>query len=118
MCGLTGFFRPNDSVPPSSDEQRALERMNDAIAHRGPDEDGTWVGPGIGLAARRLSIIDVASSQQPRISPSGNTVCVFNGEIYNFQALREELASRVGVAETEVDAVLSFGGFCRSIAVT
>jgi len=91
MCGLTGFFRPSDTSPPSRSEQRALERMNDAITHRGPDEDGTWLGPGIGLAARRLSIIDVATSQQPRLSPSGHSICVFNGEIYNFLALREEL---------------------------
>ncbi len=91
MCGLTGFFRPNDSSTPPRSEQLALQRMNDAIEHRGPDEDGSWFGPGVGLAARRLSIIDVASSQQPRLSPSGDTVCVFNGEIYNFRALREEL---------------------------
>jgi len=91
MCGLTGFFRASDSAKPSRSEQAALLRMNDAIAHRGPDEDGSWIGPGVGLAARRLSIIDVASSQQPRLSPSGKTVCVFNGEIYNFRAIRDEL---------------------------
>jgi len=91
MCGLTGFFRPSDSAKPSKAEQRALDRMNDAIAHRGPDEDGAWFGPGVGLAARRLSIIDIESSQQPRTSPSGRSVCVFNGEIYNFRQLRAEL---------------------------
>jgi asparagine synthase (glutamine-hydrolysing) len=91
MCGLTGFFRPSDSAKPSKAEQRALGRMNDAIAHRGPDEDGAWFGPGVGLAARRLSIIDIKGSQQPRTSPSGRSVCVFNGEIYNFRQLRAEL---------------------------
>ena len=91
MCGLTGFFRPSDSVQPSTAEQRALGRMNDAIAHRGPDEDGLWFGPGVGLAARRLSIIDIKGSQQPCTSPSGHSVCVFNGEIYNFRQLRAEL---------------------------
>ena len=79
MCGLTGFFRPSDSAIPSKAEQRSLGRMNDAITHRGPDEDGTWFGPGVGLAARRLSIIDIDGSQQPRTSPSGKSVCVFNG---------------------------------------
>jgi len=93
MCGLTGFFRPSDSAIPSTAEQRALGRMNDAITHRGPDEDGTWFGPGVGLAARRLSIIDIDGSQQPRTSPSGRSVCVFNGEIYNFHSLRTELES-------------------------
>jgi len=65
--------------------------MNDAITHRGPDEDGVWFGPGVGLAARRLSIIDIAASHQPQFGPSGKTVCVFNGEIYNYAAIRDEL---------------------------
>ena len=51
MCGLTGFFRPSDSAKPSKAEQRALGRMNDAIAHRGPDEDGAWFGPDEGMPA-------------------------------------------------------------------
>lgn len=91
MCGLTGFFRPGDGGELSLDERAALRAMNDAITHRGPDEDGEWFGPGIGLAARRLSIIDVATSHQPQFGPSGKTVCVFNGEIYNFGAIRQEL---------------------------
>jgi asparagine synthase (glutamine-hydrolysing) len=91
VCGLTGFFRPNDFTDVSPEERAALGRMNDAITHRGPDEEGSWFGQGIGLAARRLSIIDVAASQQPQFGPSGETICVFNGEIYNFEAIRDEL---------------------------
>jgi asparagine synthase (glutamine-hydrolysing) len=75
----------------TGDERAALRRMNDAITHRGPDEDGFFHGRGVGLAARRLSIIDVATSHQPQRGPSGKTTVVFNGEIYNFQAIRSEL---------------------------
>ena len=91
MCGIAGFFRPGDSAPVSADERAALQRMNDAITHRGPDEQGLWTGAGVGLAARRLSIIDIAASHQPQWGPSGQTVCVFNGEIYNFADIRREL---------------------------
>src|SRR5262245_10305197 len=67
--------------------------MNAQIVHRGPDDDGIWAGDGCALAMRRLSIIDLAGGHQPMIAPSG-TVLVFNGEIYNFKAVRDELAGR------------------------
>ncbi len=94
MCGITGFVRPGDPTPIQPHESAALGRMNDAITHRGPDEDGFWTGDGVGLAMRRLSIIDVAGSHQPQRGPSGQTVCVFNGEIYNYRAVRQELIER------------------------
>jgi asparagine synthase (glutamine-hydrolysing) len=68
--------------------------MGDAIAHRGPDAEGFWSDPGIGLAHRRLSIIDLAGGDQPMTNEDGTVVVVFNGEIYNYQALRPELESR------------------------
>jgi asparagine synthase (glutamine-hydrolysing) len=91
MCGITGFFRPGDRADLTGDERAVLGRMNDAITHRGPDEDGFFHGHGVGLAARRLSIIDIATSHQPGSGPSGKTTVVFNGEIYNYQAIRKEL---------------------------
>ena len=103
MCGLTGFFRPRDRAPLTDDERAALRAMNAAITHRGPDEDGFYDGPGVGLAARRLSIIDVAASHQPQRGPSGRTFCVFNGEIYNFKAIREELIGLGHTLTTEGD---------------
>lgn len=103
MCGLTGFFRPRDRAPLTSEEQTALRAMNAAITHRGPDEDGFYEGPGVGLAARRLSIIDVATSHQPQVGPSGQTFCVFNGEIYNFQSIREELIGLGHTLQTDGD---------------
>ncbi len=93
MCGITGFVRPGDTSEVGSAERAALQGMNDAITHRGPDEDGFWTGNGVGLAMRRLSIIDVADSHQPQWGPSGKTVCVFNGEIYNFRDVRAELVA-------------------------
>lgn len=97
MCGITGFFRPRDRAALTDDERAVLRRMNGAITHRGPDEDGFHHGPGVGLAMRRLSIIDVAGSHQPQHGPSGETAVVFNGEIYNYRAIREEL---VGLGHT------------------
>ena len=91
MCGITGFFRPHEASPLTDDEAVALRAMNTEIVHRGPDEDGFFEGPGVGLAMRRLSIIDVAGSQQPQFGASGETVCVYNGEVYNYRRVREEL---------------------------
>lgn len=68
--------------------------MADCVSHRGPDADGFHVGEGIGLAHRRLSIVDVAAGQQPLSNEDGKVWVVFNGEIYNFPALRHDLESR------------------------
>lgn len=111
MCGHTGFFRPADPTELGPDERSTLRRMNDAITHRGPDEDGDWFGPGIGLAARRLSIIDVAASHQPQFGPSGDVVCVFNGEIYNFEAIRQELIGLGHKLETAGDTEILPHGY-------
>src|SRR6516162_2626219 len=68
--------------------------MGDAIAHRGPDAEGFWTEPGIGLVHRRLSIIDLSGGDQPIGNEDGSVQVVFNGEIYNFQELRAELVAR------------------------
>ena len=89
MCGIVGIVAAS---PPGSARERAL-RMNARIVHRGPDDEGIWSDRGDALAMRRLSIIDLAGGHQPMIAPSG-AVLIFNGEIYNFTALRDELSSR------------------------
>ena len=88
MCGIAGLF--HYSTPKPVDSTR-IERMCDAIIHRGPDGAGVWTAPGVGLGHRRLSIIDVAGSPQPMHAADGSAVIAFNGEIYNFKELRREL---------------------------
>ncbi|MDX9741046.1 MAG: amidotransferase 1, exosortase A system-associated [Gammaproteobacteria bacterium] len=88
MCGLAGIFdirglRPMDG--------NLLARMNEVQFHRGPDEGGQHLEPGLGLAHRRLSIIDLSSGQQPMHSADNGLVLVYNGEIYNFPQLMQQL---------------------------
>jgi len=90
MCGIAGFYTPE----PSRDATEVLQRMNDTIAHRGPDAQGHWFDPvhGIALAHRRLAIVDLTEEgRQPMRSASGRFIIVFNGEIYNFLRVRAEL---------------------------
>ena len=91
MCGITGIFEPVGS--PAIDAE-LLDRMNESHRHRGPDDGATHVEPRIGLGHRRLSIIDVATGQQPLWNEDHSVVVIFNGEIYNFQELVPELIAR------------------------
>ena len=88
MCGIAGIF--HCATPKPVDPVR-VERMCDALAHRGPDGSGVWTAPGVGLGHRRLAIIDLAGSPQPMAAADERAVIVFNGEIYNFRELRREL---------------------------
>jgi asparagine synthase (glutamine-hydrolysing) len=88
MCGITGIF---DSAGARPIAMGVLRAMNDAQTHRGPDDEGFHVEPGVGLGHRRLSIIDLSTGKQPLGNEDDSVVIVFNGEIYNFQPLREEL---------------------------
>ncbi len=90
MCGITGFVNANRNAV----DRACLEAMNQAIIHRGPDEDGFYTDQNVGLAMRRLSIIDLASGQQPIYNEDKTQAIVFNGEIYNYQTLREGLLAR------------------------
>lgn len=90
MCGITGFVNKNGEGA----DRQLLEAMNLAIYHRGPDEDGFFVHHNVGLAMRRLSIIDLASGQQPIFNADRSKCIIFNGEIYNYQELREGLIAR------------------------
>ena len=88
MCGIAGIVDTRFKREP--DRGLAL-RMNDAIAHRGPDGDGLHLEPGVALCHRRLAIIDLATGQQPLYNEDGSVVVVYNGEIYNYQQLIPEL---------------------------
>ena len=91
MCGIAGIAVARGEAPPTEGLIRA---MCDTIVHRGPDEEGIHVQDDVGLGARRLSIIDVAGGHQPYFDESRRVRAVFNGEIYNFQELRSDLAQR------------------------
>ena len=93
MCGIAGFVEAPGSGSPSAPEaSRALvHRMCDVIRHRGPDDEGVWMGDGVALGMRRLSIIDLATGHQPIHNEDRSVWTVFNGEIYNFRELREQL---------------------------
>jgi asparagine synthase (glutamine-hydrolysing) len=88
MCGITGIF---DARATREVDRVLLARMNDSQLHRGPDEGSLHVEPGVGFGHRRLSIIDIATGQQPLFNEDESVVIVFNGEIYNFQELVPEL---------------------------
>ena len=100
MCGIAGLVDLNGRRDFSRD---LLARMNDIQFHRGPDEGGFHFEPGVALAHRRLSIIDVATGQQPLFNEDGSVVVVFNGEIYNFQELVPELEALGHVFRTHSD---------------
>jgi asparagine synthase (glutamine-hydrolysing) len=88
MCGITGLF---DTRGQRAIDRDALQRMNDSQLHRGPDEGSLYTEPGLGMGHRRLSIIDIATGQQPLFNADKTIAIVFNGEIYNYQSLMAEL---------------------------
>jgi asparagine synthase (glutamine-hydrolysing) len=88
MCGFVAIFDTRGERLP---DRALLDRMNESQHHRGPDEGGLHLEPGVGLGHRRLSIIDLASGQQPLFNEDQTVVVVYNGEIYNFQTLAAEL---------------------------
>src|SRR3954468_3110651 len=99
MCGITGFINRTGATA----DENILRRMNCAIIHRGPDEDGFYVNGNVGLAMRRLSIIDLAGGQQPIHNADRSKWIVYNGEVYNYQELRKGLEDRGHKLQTNSD---------------
>src|SRR5206468_12324074 len=91
MCGIVGIVNldPRESV-----DEALLKRMRDVLRHRGPDGEGLWSEGPVGLAHRRLSIVDIAGGAQPMTTSDESTWIVFNGEIYNHPELKPQLESR------------------------
>jgi asparagine synthase (glutamine-hydrolysing) len=108
MCGICGLMRgdPGERV-----DEETLEAMNRALAHRGPDDAGTWFGGPVGLAMRRLSVIDLFNGHQPMANHDGSLVVVFNGEIYNFKDIRADLERRGHVFRTQSDTEVILRGY-------
>ena len=111
MCGFAGIF--HKSAHSAGGDTERVERMCDAIAHRGPDGFGVWTAPGVTLGHRRLSIIDIAGSPQPMASTDGRLMLVFNGEIYNYRELRAELAVQGAKFHTDGDSEVILAAYQR-----
>ena len=107
MCGITGAFRYADG--PAPDEATGL-RMVETLNHRGPDDGGLLVAPGVLLGHRRLAILDPSPlGHQPMSDARGEVWIVYNGEVYNFRTLRSELEQRGHrfLSQTDTEAVLA-----------
>jgi len=100
MCGIVGIF---DTHGNRDIDREALRRMNESQHHRGPDEGELYLEKGLGMGHRRLSVIDLATGQQPFLNPARDVALVFNGEIYNYRALRDELIALGHVFRTKSD---------------
>lgn len=105
MCGIAGFAEKNNA------DKETLEKMMDAIIHRGPDGSGEYVDDTVALGHRRLSIIDLEGGKQPMENEDGTIVCIFNGEIYNYQPLRQQLQEQGHVFSTHSDTEVLLHGY-------
>jgi asparagine synthase (glutamine-hydrolysing) len=100
MCGIAGIFHLEGIKPV---DPARVRMMTDVMVHRGPDGSGVWTGPGTGLGHRRLSIIDLGGGAQPMMTADESLIVTFNGEIYNFQAVRRELEEKGHRFRTDSD---------------
>ncbi len=105
MCGIVGFVGARENA------QTILQAMMDRIAHRGPDGQGQFLEGPVALGQRRLSIIDLDGGKQPMYNEDGSLVVVFNGEIYNFQALTAELQAAGHTLATRSDTEVLLHGY-------
>src|SRR3989440_8528081 len=108
MCGICGQFNFASNAPVNPE---IIRRMADSIAHRGPDDEGYFVSGPIGLGFRRLSIIDLAGGHQPMSDAEETVWVIFNGEIYNFRELRQQLESRGHCFRTSSDTEAIVHGY-------
>ncbi|PIE39518.1 MAG: asparagine synthetase B [Gammaproteobacteria bacterium] len=110
MCGISGIFDTTDRRHLDRD---LLSRMNETQFHRGPDEGGIHAEPGVVLGHRRLSIIDLSHGQQPMLTDDGRVSLVYNGEIYNFPELTEQLKARGYTFRTRCDTEVILYAWCE-----
>src|SRR5258707_13042200 len=115
MCGICGVYNRRSREPVS---QELIERMTHLISHRGPDDSGVYLDADVGLGFARLSIIDLSGGHQPMSNETGDIWIVFNGEIWNYKALRKELIEKghrfrtTSDTETIVHAYEEYGVDC------
>ena len=104
MCGIVGLVTKKE-------KENTIKLMNDRIKHRGPDGDGYFIDGDVALGHRRLSIIDLSTGDQPMFNEDGSVVTVFNGEIYNYQELKEELIALGHDFKTKSDTEVLVHGY-------
>ncbi len=104
MCGIVGLVTKKE-------KENTIRLMNDRIKHRGPDGDGYFIDGDVALGHRRLSIIDLSTGDQPMFNEDGSVVTVFNGEIYNYQELKEELKALGHDFKTKSDTEVLVHGY-------
>ena len=105
MCGIVGF------IDKSKDKKKIIKDMADLIIHRGPDSDGYYVDDNIALGFRRLSIIDLDGGKQPIFNEEKDKVIIFNGEIYNYQIIKEDLLAKGHKFTTKADTEVILHGY-------
>lgn len=98
MCGIAGLYSTSDSP-----DEATLDRMNRCLVHRGPDQSGTYIDGPAGLAHRRLSIVGLDTGRQPIFNEDDSVAVTFNGEIYNYESLRDELRKEGHTFSTDTD---------------
>jgi asparagine synthase (glutamine-hydrolysing) len=108
MCGICGII---SLTPDKTVERDDLLAMRDSMVHRGPDESGLFIEKNVGLGHRRLSIIDLSSGQQPMTNEDGSIIVVFNGEMYNYQNLRNHLITQGHIFKTRSDTEVIIHAF-------
>src|SRR6187401_1002219 len=105
MCGIAGIVNFKERTP----QEKAIRMMTNRIAHRGPDAEGVYVDDFVALGHRRLSIIDVSeASNQPLWDHSHRYAIVFNGEVYNYQELRNKLPNYPYKTQSDTEVVLAY----------
>lgn len=104
MCGIVGLVK-------NGVNEEMVKKMSDRIAHRGPDGEGVYIYNNVGFGHRRLSIVDLSLGNQPMYNENGKVVTVFNGEIYNYQELKEELISLGHTFKTNCDTEVLVHGY-------
>ena len=108
MCGFAGYITKEGLAKNYKDD--LLEMMN-AIVHRGPDDAGSHIDDMAGLGFRRLSIIGIENGKQPMYNEDGSIVVVFNGEIYNYKEIKEELINKGHLFKTQADTEVLVHGY-------
>ena len=109
MCGIVGFVDKKKK----KEKEKIIKEMADQIIHRGPDGEGYYTDDLVALGHRRLSIIDVEGGSQPIYNQDGSLAIIFNGEIYNYQALKKELEEKGYVFQTKTDTEVILHGYAE-----